>query len=81
VESQSIRLPQSNQEDADSVTDVKLGGLLRLQFGRSDVRFAITLDGELSPTRLRRPIHADADLPRLPTASFALAFGVAWHAH
>lgn len=65
-------------EEARSAADIRLGAFVRAAFGHRALRFITTLDGELSPARLRRPIQLESDLPALPAWSAGLAAGVAW---
>ncbi|AKU94877.1 hypothetical protein AKJ09_01541 [Labilithrix luteola] len=65
-------------ENTASATDVRFGGFARLGLGRSKLRFALTLDGELSPSRIRRSIALDPALPSLPSWSAGLGIAVTW---
>lgn len=65
-------------EQAGSIADMRVGTGIRLWLGSSKVRFLSQLDGELSPTRLRRDIRIDPTLPPLPTWSVGLGLGIGW---
>ena len=67
-------------EQSKSATDVRLGAFARLAFGKSSLRALVELDGELSPSRLRRIVQLDPLLPALPAWSAGLTAGVMWAA-
>jgi hypothetical protein len=68
------------EELAGSSVDVTVGALTRLVFGPEPLRYFASLDGELSPGRLRHQLHVSDALPTLPGFSVGLGFGVAWEA-
>lgn len=71
-------LESTEGEQSGSVADVRTGLGARAWIGRSVPRFVVQLDGEISPTRLRREIRIDAALPPLPAWSIGLGLGVGW---
>jgi len=78
AESQSFEA--SGKEISRSASDVRLASFARLAFGHGAFRFAVGLDGELSPARVRREIRLDAVLPPLPAWSAGLSAGLSWTA-
>jgi hypothetical protein len=81
----SPRLVDETQSDdayangnAFSTTDVRMAALVRATLGWTHVRPLVTLDGELSPTRVRRLPRLNRDLPPLPAWSAGLSLGVQW---
>jgi hypothetical protein len=62
-----------------ATTDVRVGALVRASIGRVyRVRPIVELDGELSPSRIRRLPKLDPNLPALPAWSAGLSLGVLW---
>ena len=54
------------------------GSFARLVLGDGPMRFLTELDGEVSPTRLRRETRIDPMLPPLPTWSVGGSLGAEW---
>ena len=67
-------------ESSLDATDVRLGAFGRLAFGTGALRGLVGLDGELSPTRLRRTLRLDPLLPPLPAWSLGISAGLQWAA-
>lgn len=67
-------------EQSISATDVRLGGFARLALGRTAVRAILELDGDVSPSRLRRVAQLDPLLPPLPSWSAGFSLGLLWAA-
>ncbi len=65
-------------EKVGSVVDARLGLVTRALFGGGNRRFIVTLNGEVSPTRLRRKLRVDDALPPLPSWDVGLGIGAAW---
>lgn len=76
VETQSHEIDDDDQ--TGTATDVRAAVFTRLSYGRGPLRPFATLDGELSPARVRRKIFLAPELPALPAWSAGLALGVAW---
>jgi hypothetical protein len=77
VETQSFH-PERGKEDTDAQSDMRLGPFLRVSVGRGSLRPIFVLDGEVSPSRVRRSIRVDEEFPVLPSWSLGLSAGVAW---
>jgi hypothetical protein len=76
VETQSHEI--GDEDETRSATDIRLGSFARVMFGRAPVRVFATVDGEVSPGRLRREVRLAPALPALPAWSAGVALGVAW---
>ncbi len=62
-----------------AATDVRVGALARAAIGHAHrVRPLIEIDGEVSPSRIRRLPKLDPNLPALPAWSAGLSLGVLW---
>ncbi|MDB4979985.1 MAG: hypothetical protein JWM82_737 [Myxococcales bacterium] len=75
AESQSYRPPTG--ERGGTSTDIRPALVARLELGRQ-TRFLVDLDADVSPSRLRRDLRIDPELPRLQSWSVGLAVGAAW---
>ena len=67
-------------EQSFAATDIRLGAFTRVSFGTSAFRPMLEVDGDLSPSRLRRVAQLDPRLPALPSWSAGLSAGVSWTA-
>lgn len=76
VEAQSFE--SLGGERAGTSTDARLGLVARFSPSRRSSRVLLALDGELSPSRLRRDLRTDPELPALPSFSIGLAVGYGW---
>jgi hypothetical protein len=76
AEMQNFRGPKTEHEAVES--DVRLGVFSRLSLGQSPWRWAVSIDAEVSPLRLRRARRLDALAPTLPTWSLGLGLGACW---
>jgi hypothetical protein len=65
-------------EDIHTAADVRLGAVCRLLLGEAPWRWAISLDADISPLRVRRELHLAQDLPALPAWSAGLGLGGSW---
>jgi hypothetical protein len=65
-------------EKAGSAVDVRVGLFSRLLLGSSAWRWTLSIEADVSPLRLRRDLHIDPALPKLPTWSLGLGLGAAW---
>jgi hypothetical protein len=62
-----------------ATTDVRVGALLRAALGHAHrVRPILEIDGELSPSRIRRLPRLDPSLPALPAWSAGATIGILW---
>lgn len=75
VEGRSVET--SNGEVTSQTTDARIGAYGRWMPGRSQKWFVV-VDGEVSPTRLRRTLVVHDALLALPAFGVGLAFGAAW---
>lgn len=71
-------LIEGGHEASDTDVDVRLGGLGRVLFGAPKLRWALSLQAEVSPLRLRRDLQVAEGLPKLPSWAIGLGFGAAW---
>jgi len=71
-------LTVAKREQTDSEADVRIGLFARLLLGRSAWRWALSLETDVSPLRLRRDLRVDPALPKLPNWSFGAGLGGAW---
>jgi hypothetical protein len=76
TESQSIQ--RGEFERAGTATDARLGLIGRAHLGTGALRGMLVLESEVSPSRVRRTIRIDDQLPALPAWSIALGAGVSW---
>jgi hypothetical protein len=76
AESQSFT--EANAEKTGSAADVRVGLFSRMLIGPSAWRWTLSIEADLSPLRLRRDLHIDPSLPKLPTWSLGLGLGAAW---
>jgi hypothetical protein len=76
AESQSYSPPTG--ERGGTSTDIRPALVARLELGRRRARFLVDLDADVSPSRLRRELRIDPELPRLQGWSVGLAVGAAW---
>jgi hypothetical protein len=65
-------------ELAFSSIDMRLGVLTRWVLGNGPLRYYVSFDTELSPSRVHHPLRVSAGLPTLPAWSTGLGLGVAW---
>jgi hypothetical protein len=68
----------SAPEVSDVEPDIRVGLFSRLSLGQSAWHWAVSLDAEVSPLRLRRARRIEPDAPTLPTWSVGLGLGAAW---
>jgi hypothetical protein len=68
----------SAPEVSDVEPDIRVGLFSRLSLGQSAWQWAVSLDAEVSPLRLRRARRIEPDAPTLPTWSVGLGLGAAW---
>jgi hypothetical protein len=62
-----------------ATTDVRVGALVRAALGHAHrVRPILEIDGELSPSRIRRLPRLDPNLPALPAWSSGATIGIMW---
>lgn len=76
-DSQTYVTPAGDEKSGTS-PDARVGLLGRLHVGSEHWRWIVTLDGEVSPSRLRRDIRIDPELPVLPKWSVGLGLGLRW---
>jgi hypothetical protein len=80
VMSESQSFDAEDREFQRGAVDVRVGAIARLNLGRAARHPYFSLDGELSPARLRRPLSLDPLLPNLPSWTLGLALGMTWEA-
>jgi hypothetical protein len=80
AEKQSFAQPNAagGPEVSDVEPDIRVGLFSRLSLGQSAWRWAVSLDAEVSPLRLRRARRIEPDGPTLPSWSLGLGLGAAW---
>jgi len=76
TETQSIQM--GAKETADTEADMRLGLLTRVLVGRPPLRWALAVELDASPLRLRREHRIAPGFPTLATWSVAVAVGGAW---
>jgi hypothetical protein len=76
TEVQSVQ--QGKVEQSGQGTDVRLGTVLRGSLGAGPWRWQLEVEGEISPTRLRRDLRLGGDFPSLPVWSLGLGAGFLW---
>ncbi|HEX2733987.1 MAG TPA: hypothetical protein VHM70_20405 [Polyangiaceae bacterium] len=64
--------------DADSTGDVRLGALLKANVRLGTIHPYAILDADVSPLRVGRELHIDAELPPLPAWTLGLGCGLSW---
>ena len=77
IETQSIVIDDDDELTASTV-DARVGPLTRLSLGDGAWRFVVSLDADLSPSRLRRSARVDPVAPTLPSYGIGLAVGTTW---
>jgi hypothetical protein len=65
-------------EIAGSQTDIRVGVLGRMLFGRGALRGNVSVEADISPGRFRRTVRIDDALPDLPSWSLGLGVGATW---
>ncbi len=77
VETQSI-LVDDDDELTKSAVVARVGPVTRLSLGDGAWRFVVSLDADVSPSRLRRSTRVDSAAPTLPAYGIGLAVGTSW---
>ncbi len=76
VDTQSVQA--TDGEHSGQQADVRFGALARAHLGRAPLRWALSTELEVSPSRLRRHAQIDEELPVLPSVGLGLGLGAAW---
>ncbi len=76
MEAQSFEA--SDGEHAGSEAGLRLGLMSRALLGSSNPRWTFSIEGNVSPARLRRDLRIDEALPKLAAWELGAGFGASW---